>query len=254
MANDSDDEKSPWHTLERRKTVSKEPAKRAKARFNLIRPLDEADESKKWSAYIAQRKACNATIEELYQDDISDWDGPHPLMIQIREGYTHILQSIDALKNAESNKLERLADCVAPWEVDVQGDGDMEIQSAEIASRIHSVYRPAAVDVRIFYWNKPRMNTVEWHFNISYRVLDPVPAAKPRSIREGSWKPMITAELVDHGRRQWNPKEEKTFSMLGRDVRKVHDTIFGAQSDVPLLDTIRLMLASIGIVIDFVKP
>ncbi|EJD44627.1 hypothetical protein AURDEDRAFT_125180 [Auricularia subglabra TFB-10046 SS5] len=170
------------------------------------------------------------------------------MLMQIRDGASNVLS---AIKDLEPEKYSSVAAAITPWVLDVEDD-DGDVRNAEIATRLHSVHSPAAVDVKIHYRYRPAYYSVEWYFSVSYRIHDRVfGSVLPESARDGVWKPLFTFGIDDLDRsddpRRWTPRERKCFHMDEFDVEDVQDLLFGEHVHIGLVDTVRLMLACVGI-------
>lgn len=119
--------KKAWLLLPPGKPNSRDPATRALAFFNLVAPVVKPLHVRLWSAYIAQRKACNQRVRDLLNSGWCDGEAPCPMLDQIRQGYVHVLKGIAALDN---DTQQRLADCITPWECDVSTNGNCEVSLA----------------------------------------------------------------------------------------------------------------------------
>ncbi|EJD38303.1 hypothetical protein AURDEDRAFT_187772 [Auricularia subglabra TFB-10046 SS5] len=215
--------------------------------FSLIQPLGSAD-AQAWATYLDQRKDDTAGFSELMAglDDEGEGEIYRAMLEQIRGGIGTILcgtgLSDDQVSSAEK--------AIVPLDLDVQDDGDGEasgLRSADINTRIYSLHQPGAVDVQISYWNKARYYSVEWSIVVSYCMHETLPD------KDAEMLTLLSCDLENtdtSGRIQcWNPREAKTFGMDGSDVQAVRRLLFG-DTDVSLVDSVRLMLASIGIYVE----
>ena len=131
-----------------------------------------------------------------------------------------------------------------------------QVQDADVISRIHSPMSPRSVDVHFIFHYRMHYKYVAWYYSLGFRVND-----KPISC--------ITSypfQDVQHAHRTdgWTPfgwffldkrrKESSQCPITRADLRRVHDALFGQDSEagglgtrVSLRTTAELILASVGI-------
>ncbi|EJD38302.1 hypothetical protein AURDEDRAFT_116564 [Auricularia subglabra TFB-10046 SS5] len=218
---------------------------KAIALFGLIEPLGSDDEQA-WEAYVKQRKLYTERLHDNMAVLDDEFEADRAMLKQIRGGTSDILAEtglpIGHVLAAEA--------AILPHWLDIQDD-EGDLRSADITTRIYSLRQPGAVDVKIHFWYKPRYYTVEWCVRVTYRVHDNLAAD---GIEKKSWTHLLYCGLEDtdkSGRiERWNPREDKRFGLRGADTRSIRRILFG-DAGVSLVDTVRLLLASVGIYIKF---
>ncbi|EJD44631.1 hypothetical protein AURDEDRAFT_137442 [Auricularia subglabra TFB-10046 SS5] len=210
----------------------------AKALFGLIEPLGSRD-TREWAAYLKRRRLDTARFQELlaHLDDAGEGWIPRKMLEQIRESTTTVIEAT-GLSDEQTRSAEMT---ILPQKLSVEDDGSGEVQSADITTRIYSLHQPGAVDVGLSFWNKPHYYSVEWSLAISYPVHETAPADEAGA---GRMQKLLSCELEDA---ETSAREAKQFGMRGADVRAVRRVLFGGADRVGLADTVRLMLASVGI-------
>ncbi|KAJ6614237.1 hypothetical protein B0H10DRAFT_2436103 [Mycena sp. CBHHK59/15] len=228
------------------------------ADFGLVNP----ESSESWAAYFAQRHAAASHVGEALgdsDDEESDEesDDDRPAIYEMSDSAVDDVLGCTDLDDAESKTIH---DGIFLLSEDVEDDGDMNIRSAEVLSRIYSPTNPAAVDVYIEYHHRTRYSSVEFFCNMYFRVHNPVAGAQlDLSTPEGRrkmhrFRPLLQMGLADMppGPR-WRAVNERTFSISASQARTLHRVLFGKASKkglankISVREMLRLLLASVGI-------
>ncbi|KAF8062503.1 hypothetical protein FPV67DRAFT_1672965 [Lyophyllum atratum] len=249
-------------------TESTDPRDMAAAEFHLINPEPSAH----WGTYLAQRKANSEQLKEAF---FSYKESSLPLIYETIEDAIHeVLSSTDLRTEME----DVLHDCVIPLSPEVSDDGDCNIRTAEILTRIYSPTCPSAVDVYLDYHHRSLDSSVEFHCNIYYREHREVSKDLDRTIPQGAlrhngFKPMLQIRLADIPPGPgWRAVIERSFDISPFEVASLHWLLFGqpsgvhranlaaerspesdSESDLPLharisaIHMMELLLASVGV-------
>lgn len=139
-----------------------------------------------------------------------------------------------------------------------------------VLTRIFSPSNPATIDV---YWkyhnhNRTRSEAVEFDCTMLYCVRNPVTTASlvipdvessknaPRAGHNG-WKLAFKLSMTDANVGPlWREIDQRTWGMQPEDVNQIHSTLFGTgrfARRVSKIDTIRLMLSSVGIIYNIAR-
>ncbi|EJD44626.1 hypothetical protein AURDEDRAFT_114313 [Auricularia subglabra TFB-10046 SS5] len=211
--------------------------------FRLVEPLGSQD-AKSWAAYIKQRRYLNTRLQELVVHGFDDYNMESPeggMLEQIRLNTIRVLSSV---KGVRPDTLRSTLEAVTPWQLDIEGS-ESGVGRVEMTTRIHSLRRPAAVDVKV----DPSM------CKVSYRVLDPVPAdSVPKSARAGTWKSLLGWDQRDVNAYKGYRGPDERFDMSAFEVQSVKTVLYGDAIDISLVDTVRLLLASLGVYINLRIP
>ncbi|KAJ7677187.1 hypothetical protein B0H17DRAFT_1207236 [Mycena rosella] len=193
---------------------------RCVAEFHLIDPKP----SEAWGACLAQRKAADKHLEDGLAEHAGE-DRPE-IYKKIEAAVDDVLACTD-LDDAE----DAVHDCIVPLSPELIDDGWGNVSGADVLSRIYSPTNPAAVDVYLEYHYRTRYSSVEFHYNVYYRVHASIANAQlslttPRGPRKmNGFRPFMQMGLADvPAGKRWRAIEERT-------VR----------------ETLRLVLASVGI-------
>lgn len=246
-----DPDKYVWRHLEPGQTESSDPLEKAKAIYHVIEPVV----SPGWEKYLAQRKAAETSLDDILAP--YDIDEIEILVDQIKDSVEDIVMEYDL----EANEQFAIADCVVPRSIDMSDNGDGEPRTATIFTRIYSPTRPAAVDVWFHYHHRTRWESVEFTCSLLFRVTDPLteaalpPTSDPLDyngrITRG-WTRMFWMALDDSPPgRHWYAKPLRKWDMRAAHVNRIYAALFGRSerltSAIDKVDTIRLLLASVGI-------
>ncbi|KAJ7677193.1 hypothetical protein B0H17DRAFT_1207241 [Mycena rosella] len=128
----------------------------------------------------------------------------------------------------------------------------LTIGSAEVLSRIYYPTNPAAVDVYMEYHHRTRYSSVEFFYNMYYRVQNPVADVD----LDLHWTRGHTsrAPLARDQRSHVQPNN-RTFNLSASQVRSLHRVLFGKASrkglanKVSVREMLRLLFASVGIAV-----
>lgn len=197
-------------------------------------------EAEAWAAYVQQRRYFNARLQALVVHNFDEYiyyELKGEMLQQIRVDTARVLSLIAGIS---PEALRAAQDAITPWQLSVEG-GYVGIGKVSMATRIHSLHRPAAVDVKMD----------PWACTVSYRVLDPVPADNvPRNARDGSWKPLLAWDQHDVRSGSGYRGPDNRFDMAGFEVLGIRSVLFGDTVPISLVDTVRLLLAALGVFIN----
>ncbi|KIJ61999.1 hypothetical protein HYDPIDRAFT_169377 [Hydnomerulius pinastri MD-312] len=238
-----------WRTYEPPlpESLPTDPRERARALFNLIDPPS----SRHWNAYIEHRQKADAITDELMESFTGqDMD---PFLDTVTASIEN------ALDTSDLDDLEQVTDGVVILSYSAPDNGWGELNDADVLTRIHSPHLPKSVDVHFTYYHRMRMSSVDWNYTIGFRVNQtPRPCPRsypshqdgsiPRSHTRNGWRSFGWFYL--DGRRA----EHSACTVTKEDLQEVHDALFGDSdeedslgSKVGLVETARLLLASVGI-------
>ncbi|KAJ7148067.1 hypothetical protein C8R43DRAFT_1236964 [Mycena crocata] len=241
------------------------------AEFELVDPKP----SDAWAAYLAQRRAARAAIshvkeslgnadDEENSDDESDTqsavsDADRPAIYEMVDS---AVGDVLACTDLDETEWKIVQDGIFILTEDMQDDGDMNIRTAEVLSRIYSPTTPAAVDVCITYHHRTRYSSVEFYCNIYYRTHNPVAGTEldvhtPEGRRKmHGFRLLLEMGLADAppGRHR-RPINERKFNISASQARTLHRVLFGKPTKkapglaakVSVREMLCLLLASVGV-------
>ncbi|KAJ7443182.1 hypothetical protein B0H11DRAFT_469184 [Mycena galericulata] len=240
------------------------------ADFSLV----DAKPSESWEAYFAQRHTAtlhysgdsdggdSENSSDSENGDSDDSDGTEVASVGDGHGPIYNMMDFAVDQVLVSTKLEDavydvIRDAIFVLYHRVQDDGDLNVRSASVLSRIFSPTNPTAIDVYLDYHHRTRTSSVEYSCSIYFRVHDPVSGTRlARSTPDGrrkmhGFRPLLQMGLKDMppGPR-WRAVEQRKFNVSAAQARTLHRVLFGSAGlveKISVKETMLLLLASVGI-------
>lgn len=218
-----------------------DPIQKAKALFGLSNPLGSGA-VRQWAAYLMWRKKHIDQLQKRMAGLNDEGEPTRAILKQIRDGTIDVIASSGLVGDQHASA--EIA--IAPTRVSLEDD-DGCLRSADVSTRIYSLNQPGAVDVYLEFYHKAGWNWVDWSVEVQYCIKEKLPNDE---IDISVQHTLISCGLEDTnetGRtNRFNPREDKRFDMSASDIRAAHRLLFGSDANVSLVDTVRLMLSSVG--------
>lgn len=135
----------------------------------------------------------------------------------------------------------------------------LQVTDIEVYSRIHSPSKPTAVDISFIYHHRTHQNRVEFYCHVFFKIADPITSTKhdrPRT-RTQDWARLFEMGTYSDSdesapRRRWHPIIQTTWGLDAHQIDRIRAALFGDEATCPAnavdrVDTVRLLLASVGI-------
>ncbi|TFY73263.1 hypothetical protein EWM64_g10749, partial [Hericium alpestre] len=219
------------------------------ARAQALFPLLDTSDSPHWAGYVTHRQAAEAHVDEKFEG--LEYDDSATYWYMINDA---TLESLNGEDNLAEEECKKIADAVTNMSLELEDD-EMRILDVSVITRIHSLVSPKSVDVHLSYYHYRA-----WRYSLGFRINEepvvpltrfPKETASVNRMHSGQgWKTFGWFYLDD------KDEERCACPMSARDLKQVHDTLFGPAKKgklgerVSLRGTAKLMLASVGIGFD----